>query len=120
VVGLVWSYDPKSYAGSINATGKATHARQVKGDDPDIKGLGLGHEANKLSSIKKNSLLRSLMDARWIILVIWEKKVKRWQMKAVDREEMAAVIKEAKVLGQLYGQGGEEGRSEEGREGMSD
>ena len=41
------------------------------------------------------------MDARWIILVIWEKKVKRWQMKAVEREEMAAVIKEAKALGRL-------------------
>jgi hypothetical protein len=29
-------------------------------------------------------------------------------MKAVERKEMAAVIKEAKVLGRLYGQGGEE------------
>jgi hypothetical protein len=33
VVGLVWSHDPKSYA-----TGRASHARQVKGDDPDKKG----------------------------------------------------------------------------------
>ena len=47
----MWSYDPKSYAGSSNATVKASHARQVKGDDPDKKGLGLGHEDNKLSSI---------------------------------------------------------------------
>lgn len=57
MVGLVWSYDPKSYADSINTTGKASHARQVKGDDPDKKGLGLGHEANKLSSIKKNLII---------------------------------------------------------------
>ena len=49
----MWSYDPKSYAGSINATGKASHPRQVKGDEPDKKGLGFRHEANKLSSIKK-------------------------------------------------------------------
>jgi hypothetical protein len=34
VVGLVWSHDPKSYAGdSIRY-----HARQDKGDDPDKKG----------------------------------------------------------------------------------
>jgi len=39
---LVWSHDPTSYAGSINATGKASHARQVKRDDPDKKGLGFG------------------------------------------------------------------------------
>jgi hypothetical protein len=37
VVGLVWSYDPKSYA-LVCATGKASHARQVKGDDPNKKG----------------------------------------------------------------------------------
>lgn len=50
------------------------------------------------------------MDTRWIILVIWEKKIKRWQMKAVQTEEMVTVIKEAKALGLLYSQGGEEGR----------
>ena len=32
VVGLVRSHDPESYA-----TGRACHARQVKGDDPDKK-----------------------------------------------------------------------------------
>jgi hypothetical protein len=37
VVGLVWSYDPKSYAGGAYATGRASHVRQVKGDDPDKK-----------------------------------------------------------------------------------
>jgi hypothetical protein len=35
VVGLVWSNDPESYAGGSVATGRASHARQVKDDDPD-------------------------------------------------------------------------------------
>ena len=108
----MWSYDPKSYAGTSNAAVEASHARRVKGDDPDKKGLGLGHKANKLAPLKKTSLLRSLMVARWIILVICEKKIERWNMKAVEREEMATVIKEAKALGPLYSQGGKEGGSE--------
>jgi len=33
----VWSNDPESYAGGSIATGRATHARQVKDDDPDKK-----------------------------------------------------------------------------------
>jgi hypothetical protein len=37
VVGLVWSNDPVSYAGSSIAAGKVSHARQVKGDDPNKK-----------------------------------------------------------------------------------
>jgi len=39
VVGLVWSKDPKSYAGGSVATGKVSHVGQVKGDDPDEKGF---------------------------------------------------------------------------------
>jgi hypothetical protein len=35
VVWLVWSNDPESYAGGSIATGRATHAGQVEGDDPD-------------------------------------------------------------------------------------
>jgi hypothetical protein len=38
VVGLVWSNDPESYAAGSVATGRASHDRQVKGDDPDKKG----------------------------------------------------------------------------------
>jgi hypothetical protein len=34
----VWSYDPESYAGVSVAPGRASHAGQVKGDDPDKKG----------------------------------------------------------------------------------
>jgi hypothetical protein len=48
VLGLAWSNDPESYDGSSIAIGRVSHARQVKGDDPDRKGypgssgLGLG------------------------------------------------------------------------------
>jgi len=38
VVGLVWSYDSESYAGGSLFKGRASHARQVKGDDPDKNG----------------------------------------------------------------------------------
>jgi hypothetical protein len=34
-VGLVWSNDPESNAGGSIATGRAKHAGQVEGDDPD-------------------------------------------------------------------------------------
>jgi hypothetical protein len=52
VVGLVWSNDPESYTGGSIATGRASHAGQVKGDDPDKKGipwpsrLGVGRGAD--------------------------------------------------------------------------
>jgi hypothetical protein len=35
VEGLEWSDDPESYAGSSVAIDRASHAGQVKGDDPD-------------------------------------------------------------------------------------
>jgi hypothetical protein len=35
---LARSYEPESYVGGSVATGGASHARQVKGDDPDEKG----------------------------------------------------------------------------------
>jgi len=38
VVGLVWSNDTESYAGGSIATGRASHATQVKSDDPHNKG----------------------------------------------------------------------------------
>ena len=34
-MGLVWSYDPESYAGGSVASGRDSHAGQAKGDDPD-------------------------------------------------------------------------------------
>jgi hypothetical protein len=47
VVGLAWSDDPESYAGGSVATGRASHARQVKGDDPDKKAYPGPPEINK-------------------------------------------------------------------------
>jgi hypothetical protein len=38
VVGLAWSEDPGGYVNDTIATGKASHAGEVKGDDPDQKG----------------------------------------------------------------------------------
>jgi hypothetical protein len=35
VWGLVWSNDPRAMLAVAYATGRASHARQVKGDDPD-------------------------------------------------------------------------------------
>jgi hypothetical protein len=37
-VWLVWSSDPESYAGGSVATGRASDARQIKGDDQTKKG----------------------------------------------------------------------------------
>ena len=51
-MGLPWSDDPESNAGGSVAVGRASHARQVKGDDPDKRAipwsfrLGVGRGAN--------------------------------------------------------------------------
>jgi hypothetical protein len=53
VVGFAWSNDPESYAGGSIATGRASHARQVEGDDPDkipwSSRLEFGCEADNLN-----------------------------------------------------------------------
>jgi hypothetical protein len=63
VVGLAWSHDPKSYAGGSSVTGRASHARQVKGDDPDKKGYpgppGWGFGVRLTTPHSKNLLLRN-------------------------------------------------------------
>jgi hypothetical protein len=51
VVGLAWSEDPESYAGGSTATGRGSHAGQVKGDDPEKRipwssRLGVGRGAD--------------------------------------------------------------------------
>jgi hypothetical protein len=53
VVGLAWSEDPESCDGGSTATGRGSHAGQVKGDDPDKKGYcvtcwGLGVDLTTL------------------------------------------------------------------------
>ena len=53
----MWSNDPESYAGGSVATGRASHARHVNGDDPDRKGYpgppgwGLGQEDEAYTKI---------------------------------------------------------------------
>jgi len=39
-VGLAWLHDPVSYGYAVGSvtTGRAFHARQINGDDPDKKG----------------------------------------------------------------------------------
>jgi len=59
VEGLEWSHDPESYAGISVTTDRASHARQVKGDDVDNKGFpgppgwGLGVRLTKTPRGKK-------------------------------------------------------------------
>jgi len=63
----VWSNDLDSYASSNIATGRASLAGQVEGDDPNYRDtlvpqVGcLGHEANNSPLLKKILLLRSLI-----------------------------------------------------------
>ena len=53
----MWSNDPETYAGSSVATGRASHARHVEGDDPDKKeypgplGWGLVSEVEAYTKI---------------------------------------------------------------------
>ena len=65
--GLEWSNDAQNYAGGSVATGRASHARQVKGDDPDKRGhpgppgwgMGVGPTT---PSFKNKKRLRSSKD----------------------------------------------------------
>ena len=58
---LAWCNDPESYAGGSIATGRATLARQVKGEHPDKKrytgppGWGFSRWASTSSPNKKNT-----------------------------------------------------------------
>jgi hypothetical protein len=51
VAGLAWSKDPESYAGGSIATGRGSHAGQVKGDTLvlQVGGWGLGVKADNPS-----------------------------------------------------------------------
>jgi hypothetical protein len=73
-VGIVCLYDTESYAGSSVATGRATHARQVEGDDRDRKGYpvtpGWGLGMRLITPTHKNKLLWNLhkeaRDYQWL------------------------------------------------------
>jgi hypothetical protein len=53
-------HDPENYAGGSSATGRVSHARQVKGDDPDKKGYpdppGLGSVTGRNSQVRQSYL----------------------------------------------------------------
>jgi len=61
----VWSSNPESQTGGSIATGRGTHAGQVKGDDPEEKGhpgppvwglgVGLATPSRKKSYVTKTS-----------------------------------------------------------------
>jgi len=59
-VGLVRSHVPESSAGDSLSTGRVSHARQVKGDDPDKKGYpgppGLGLVMDRYSQVRQSYL----------------------------------------------------------------
>jgi hypothetical protein len=65
VLGLMWSDYPESCTSGGVANGTASHAGWVIRDDPGKKGYPgppgwrLGHEASKITSIKKNIVEKS-------------------------------------------------------------
>ena len=58
MVGLARSYEPESYADGSLATGRVSHARQVKGDGPDKKGYpglpGWGSVTGRNSQVRQS------------------------------------------------------------------
>ena len=64
----MWSYDPENYTKDSYATDRASHARQVKGVDPDKKGYskalcrGLG--VTLTIPPRKNRLLQNLEEMK--------------------------------------------------------
>jgi hypothetical protein len=78
VVGLVSSHDPKSYAGGSVCTGRASHARQVKGDDPDKKGypgpLGCGFGVGLKTPHSKKLIVTKVEQRKsWMDLTMMER-----------------------------------------------
>jgi hypothetical protein len=59
-------------------------------------------------NLPEGSRRRQRPRLRWLEDVekgVWEIKFKRWRLKAVDREELASLIKEAKTVRGPYSQG---------------
>jgi hypothetical protein len=91
-VGLVRSEDPESYDGGSIATGRGSHARQVKGDDPDKRDtlvLLVGGWADN-PTLKNLYLFRNL---NWSL-----EKVKEEWRKKVGEATARSAIEEQDVL----------------------
>ena len=72
-MGLAWSKDPESYAGGSVATGTTSHARQVKGDDPEEKGYAgppcCGSGVRRMTSPRKNVFVQNTSKTPWMGLL---------------------------------------------------
>jgi hypothetical protein len=80
VVGLVWSHDTKSYAGGS----VCSHARQVKGDDPDKKGYpgppGWGFGVGLTTPYSKKLIVAKVEQRKsWMDLTMMERVGDRWE-----------------------------------------
>jgi hypothetical protein len=102
--------NPRAMLAVAYATGRASHARQVKGDDPDEKGYpgpqGWGSGVGLTTPRRKNNLFRNPIInlgrmrnkygrkklGNWKVM-----KIKQWMGKTKDREQWRLVVEEAKA-----------------------
>jgi hypothetical protein len=89
VVRIVWSDEPETYASGSIATGRGSHAGQVKGDDPDKKGYpgppgwGLGWQSHPLQPCFRTQFrdLQPLIHERYPVILCFKRpsSVKTWK-----------------------------------------
>lgn len=64
VMGLVWSNDCEGYDSSSISTGRTSQVMIQSKMETDPPGWGLGHEANKHTSSKKNLIVQKTNNGR--------------------------------------------------------
>jgi hypothetical protein len=70
--------------------------------------MNQGRTVNKIFESKLERSSRGRLRFKWLEdkeKDLWKMKVKRWQQNAVNKEEQASIIKEAKLLRGSYMQG---------------